>query len=147
MPTLVRWLSRIAPAASLAVLGCSSVDPKVGPQQDNCGTETSPGAGASGSPYGASMMTAARTAATCEADAGNSCDSCESQWCCDARQACYHDPVCFCADRALDRCLDDAAGDPAGVSACWQAFAAHGAVEGARATCLRASCADACGLP
>jgi hypothetical protein len=140
-----RWLPI---AIALAVGACSSVDPKAGAQQDTCGTPTSAGSGTSSGPYGSMPMAMAMaSAATCSSDAGDACDDCEDQWCCSAMQACYRDPVCFCSDGALDRCLEDAASDAAKVSACWQAFSAHGAAEATLATCLRTSCASACGVP
>src|SRR6185437_12506070 len=112
----LRWIL----AAPLVAVACSSVNPHVGARQDTCSGEATSGPATSSGTYGGSAVAVAAASATCEADAGDACDDCESQWCCDALQACYHDPVCFCADGALDECLDGAAGDAATVSSCWQ---------------------------
>jgi hypothetical protein len=127
----------------LLVAGCSLVDPNVGPNQAACGAQTgsTTGYGPAGTDAGGS----------CAADAGTACDDCESRWCCQTRSACYADPVCDCADKAMDTCLDMGAGDSgpddAAVGRCWVAFSASGAVAKSRFTCLRAWCQGVCGVP
>jgi hypothetical protein len=92
------------------------------------------------------------SAPTCATDTGSPCDDCENTHCCATRSACYGDPVCACADVALDECLDAAessamAGAPAQTSGCWNVFSARGTVEQARVACQRAWCQTECGLP
>ena len=129
--------------ALLLVAGCSLVDPNVGTNQAACGAQTGPT-----SAYGPSAIDAG---GTCAADAGSDCDDCESRWCCQTRLACYADPVCDCADRAMDTCLSaaegDAASSDAAVGRCSEAFSASGDVAKARLTCLRAWCQQVCDVP
>jgi hypothetical protein len=146
-------IARSAARALAAVLAsgaaaCSSIAPEVGPSQESCGvaalgatTTTTSGYG-----YGASS-TARAIPTTCVADAGSACDDCESTWCCSTRLACYEDPVCACADHALDACTDAAGTDPSGNEACWSAFDATGTVEAARVACLTSWCQAACAIP
>jgi hypothetical protein len=63
------------------------------------------------------------------------------------RLDCYRDPVCFCADHALDKCYDNAdnKGSDSAKQACWDAFSAQGTVERARVACELAWCAAECG--
>ena len=149
------WCPRLALALALA--GCSAVDPQVGPSQESCGVGAAmAGGAASGTGYGgapSSRNGASPDLSTyCSADAGSPCDVCESTYCCMTRAACYMDPVCFCADRAMDTCLGGVdAGAPAPappeVAACWNAFVARGAVEEARVTCEQAWCGAVCAMP
>jgi hypothetical protein len=66
------------------------------------------------------------------------------------RLACYSDPVCTCADQAMDLCL--AKTDEGGTvqspqaTACWNAFSAYGTVEKARVACEQTWCAVACAV-
>lgn len=149
MNVLRQRLPRFVIALAAGLAGCSSIDARVGARQDSCGegeSAASGGGGGTGTPYPGAREVAAAASGTCAADAGSACDDCESQWCCDARLACYRDPVCVCADEALDGCLSDAAADPSRVSACWDAFAKRGSVEAAFVACDRMSCAEACGV-
>jgi hypothetical protein len=147
--------------AGLAV-GCSAVDPKVGPSEQSCGESaplTGPGGpagyGASGGAgtgstaggYAGSSTGSSEAHLTCAADAGSACDNCETRWCCTSRLACYTDPVCTCADHALDGCLDDAGTSASAIAKCWSDFSAHGNVEKARVACERAWCQVPCGVP
>src|SRR5579864_8448351 len=125
--------------ALASALGCAEIEPQVGDSQESCGGNV-PGAPAPGgnSPYGStgtSMYGGASAvtspAVACVADAGSACDICESTYCCMTRLACYRDPVCFCADQALDKCIDVASskGSASAGQACVDVFAAHGTVE------------------
>jgi len=146
-------------AFALASLpGCSAIDPQVGPSQESCGAKVAGagnGSGNAGYPPTPSSGSQASPAAapwqTCSADAGSPCDDCESKWCCMTRLACYADPVCACADQALDACLDSTEQDggvpSAGATACWTAFSARGTVEEARVACVRAWCSNPCSGP
>jgi hypothetical protein len=124
--------------ALLLVAGCSLVDPNVGTNQAACGAQTGPT-----SAYGPSAIDAG---GTCAADAGSDCDDCESRWCCQTRLACYADPVCDCADKAMDTCMGTAT-DDAAVGRCWSAFSASGDPAKSRFACLRAWCQGVCGVP
>jgi hypothetical protein len=149
------WCQCALVLASLA--GCAQIDPQVGPSQESCGTGVAAAGatagnsgygGAGTSAYGASAATSQEQA--CTPDAGSPCDVCESTYCCMTRLACYRDPVCLCADQALDKCFETAG--KAGASAqqgaaCRDAFSAHGAVEQARMACQQAWCAAACAVP
>jgi hypothetical protein len=131
--------------------GCTALDPRVGAPQDTCGSEAEPGAMAAKPAYGAT--TSAASMATCTpVDGGSPCDLCESTYCCVTREACYKDPVCLCADQALDTCLgglEDGMTAPtsAQLDACQDAFSARGTVEQARMACQQAWCAAACAAP
>jgi hypothetical protein len=95
---------------------------------------------------GASAATS--PAKACIADAGSPCDICESTYCCMTRLDCYRDPVCFCADQALDDCFGTVSeGSASAGQACRDAFSAHGTVERSRLACQQAWCATECGLP
>lgn len=138
--------------ASLA--GCTAIDPRVGALQDTCGSETEPGAMPAKPGYGATTSAAsmAPTATCTPVDGGSPCDLCESTYCCMTREACYKDPVCLCADQALDSCLgglEDGMTPPtsAQLEACRDAFSARGTVEQARMACQQAWCAAACAGP
>lgn len=140
-PLLAAWLC--------AAGGCSLLDPKVGPAQAACDDQQG---GSNGSGYGPSTPDAS---GTCGSDAGSDCDDCESQHCCQTRLSCYGDPVCNCADQALDMCLQMASNDDAGtttdgsdpVARCWDAFSATGRIAQARLACERAWCQVACAIP
>jgi hypothetical protein len=129
--------------ALLLVAGCSLVDPNVGPNLAACGAQAGPATA-----YGPAHTDAG---GACAADAGSACDDCESRWCCQTRLACYADPVCDCADQAMDTCTEMAAADSgsgdAGVGRCWNAFSASGDVAKSRFACLRAWCQGVCGVP
>jgi hypothetical protein len=145
-----RRILRLNASAALmaAVSGCSLFDPQVGADQAACGEEAG---GASGGGYGSNPN--ADAGGICGADAGSPCDDCESAHCCATRLACYGDPVCHCADQALDSCLDLVSGDDAAPAAsdsatrCWNLFSASGHVAQARVSCERAWCQDLCGIP
>jgi hypothetical protein len=150
----------IAPALLTAsAAGCDVLDPKVGLLQESCGVDAvAPGAasgeyGGAGtttsSAYGASSGTSTSSTVTvCAPDAGGTCDECESQFCCTTRTACYEDPVCICADQALERCLKATApGDDSGIDACWDAFEENGTVEAERVACEKTWCQGPCGVP
>ncbi len=137
--------------------GCTALDPEVGPSQEACGADAA-SAGASGTTGYGSTPTSGYTASdpaaqsqTCALDAGSPCDDCESRYCCMTRSACYADPVCVCADQALDGCLastsEGGAVPPPQATACWNAFSAYGTVELARIACEQAWCAVACAIP
>jgi hypothetical protein len=139
--------------------GCNVFDPKVGLSQESCGEDAiAPGAASEGygggaaaktsGAYGASSGAASSsTVGICAPDAGSACDQCESRFCCPTRVACYGDPVCICADRALDRCLKaKAPGEDAGIDACWDTFEENGTVEAERAACERTWCPGPCGV-
>lgn len=144
-------------AASLTALlawGCSFADARVGARQDAC--DLADDGSVQSTPHTGSYyrVGAATTAATpvCEGNTGSACDDCESAHCCARRSACYGDPVCACADQALDRCVDDARAAPAEEIAaraarCWDTFSATGTVEQARVACRRAWCQMECALP
>jgi hypothetical protein len=84
----------------------------------------------------------------CLPDAGSDCDNCESTWCCATRLACYHDPVCACADHWLDECLSaNPDASESDIAECWDAFSSRGAVEKARVACQRAWCQVPCAVP
>jgi hypothetical protein len=129
----------IALLALLTLPSCSLLDPNVGSNQAACGAQ----GGSSTSGYGPATFDAA---GTCGADAGSACDDCESRWCCQTRLACYADPVCDCADKAMDTCVSTTPGDAA-VGRCWEAFSATGDVAKSRLNCLRAWCQSVCGVP
>jgi len=151
--------SHIAPSLELAlvllsVAGCAAIDPEVGPSQESCGVDAAAasaagptGYGSTGSSgYGASAQPA--PSQICALDAGSPCDDCESTYCCMTRVACYSDPVCVCADHAMDLCL--AASDKGGsvpspqAADCWSAFSAYGTVEQVRVACEQTWCAASC---
>lgn len=143
--------------ALASTVGCADIEPQVGPSQESCGNSlpatTAPGGN---SPYGSTGMSmyggasaATSPAVACVADAGSACDLCESTYCCTTRLACYRDPVCFCADHALDECFDVASnkGSASAGQACLDAFAAQGTVERARLACQQSWCATECAPP
>ncbi len=142
------WLTALL--AAVLTAGCSFADAKVGAPQDACDlgdaghVQGTPGAS------GYSRVSEASTsAAPVCVSTGNACDDCEGAHCCARRSACYGDPVCACADLALDRCLDDAEVAPvaevaARSSECWGTFSATGTVEQARVACQRAWCQTEC---
>jgi hypothetical protein len=144
-------------AASLVAFlaaSCSFADAKVGARQDACDIaaagqmQTTPH---TGSYYRVGTASTA-AAPVCEGNTGDACNDCESAHCCARRSACYADPVCACADLALDRCLDDANAAPAvelaaRTSQCWNTFSATGTVEQSRVACRRAWCQMECELP
>jgi hypothetical protein len=144
MAPRARLLRAVSPLALLALAACSVLDPNVGANQAACGAQTA-------SPVGGYGSTGTDAAAMCAADAGSACDDCESRWCCPTRVACYADPVCNCADQAMDMCVDmppaDAGTGDAAVAYCWQAFAASGDIAKSRLACVRAWCQDVCGAP
>jgi hypothetical protein len=131
--------------------GCSFVDPQAGAAQAACGisgggaSQTGPGAAYYGTP---TTQTTKSGAPTCATVPMSPCDDCESTHCCATRSACYGDPVCACADAALDECLDQAAtGASTDVTRCWDLFAAKGTVEQARVACQRSWCQTECKIP
>jgi hypothetical protein len=141
-----RPLRSFAAAALIAAAsGCSLFDPQVGANQAACGQE----AGVASAGYGPSNK--ADAGGTCGADAGSACDDCESTHCCATRLSCYGDPVCDCADQALDSCLEMAGDDDAAasdsVARCWNQFSASGHIAQARLSCERAWCQDVCAIP
>jgi hypothetical protein len=143
-----RALASCVVALVAGTSGCSSIDPQVGPSQESCGVEplgTTTAAG--GSAYATSTSTTTSTTTPCSADAGSACDDCESRWCCSTRLACYEDPVCACADHALDACTGRADASLAATGACWSAFAGQGTVEAARVACLVSWCQSVCAIP
>jgi hypothetical protein len=146
----------ITSAWLISLSGCPLVDPQVGPAQASC----APAGESSGSySYGGATSSGSSADESCPMDAGNACDDCESLHCCATRSACYGDPVCDCADQALDACLNaagddaaahasDAAADASGaVTRCWDAFSATGQVAQARVSCQRMWCQQACAVP
>lgn len=143
----------LACSLCLTGTGCAAFAPQVGVEQDSCPAGDDPVAAPSpGSGYGASTAGTASVSATAEAlvcspDAGAACDACEGQFCCATRLACYEDPVCHCADDALDSCTDAAGTDPTRTAACYAAFTGAGIVEQARMECLRTWCQVVCALP
>jgi hypothetical protein len=137
------------------IAACSAINPEVGPSQESCGIGAVGSAGPSGNggygsnPYGGSSSKAA-SSQSCSIDAGSPCDDCESKYCCTTRAACYADPVCICADNAMDGCLSstDQMGTvpSAPATGCWNAFASRGTVEAARVACERAWCTGPCAI-
>ncbi len=149
-----RWPMRVLVLAGM--VGCAAIDPQVGPSQESCGVDpigaaSTAGSGGYGSAPSAGSGGSSAVVATryCSPDAGGPCDLCESTYCCTTRMACYMDPVCVCADHAMDECLGNggSAPSPGQVAACEDAFSARGSVEQARITCLQAWCAAACAGP
>jgi hypothetical protein len=145
------WCTCLLGLASVAA--CSAIEPEVGPSQESCGVSpigpasTAVSGGYGSSPSGGNSASSALPPSRyCAPDAGGPCDVCESTYCCATRMACYMDPVCVCADNAMDEC-QDAAKSADQVSACEDAFSARGTVEQARMTCLNAWCATVCGAP
>ena len=138
-------------ATLLVVFGCSFVDPQAGAPQTACGISFGgSSASGSGTGYYGSGSASARGEPTCAASAGSPCNECENAHCCATRSACYGDPVCACADLALDECLDAAetsADEAAQRSVCWSTFALKGTVEQERVNCQRAWCQTACAVP
>jgi hypothetical protein len=144
--------------ALLSVSGCTAIDPEVGPSQESCGIDAAsasagaaPAAGYGSTPssgYGTSRPLAPTQ--SCTPDAGSPCDDCESTYCCVTRLACYSDPVCTCADQAMDGCLavtiEGGATPSPQAAACWSAFSAYGTVERVRVACERTWCAAACAV-
>jgi len=138
--------------AALLSTACSWTDARVGAPQEACAIESAasgPAMSGSSSYY---SVGARQTAfpPTCAGNTGSSCDDCESAHCCATRSACYGDPVCACADLALDHCLDDAAVSTAvaeRTGQCWKTFSAAGDVEQARIACQRSWCQMECGVP
>jgi hypothetical protein len=138
-------------ALSLLLAGCSRFDPHVGALQATCGsskgneqqTPRDPG-------YPGGSRAPAPAVPTCQADGGSACNDCENLHCCATLSACYGDPVCGCADSALDQCLDAAeqAADAAEqIGRCWSNFARHGSVEQDRVACQDAWCKAECEVP
>ena len=136
-------------------VGCSFVDPQAGALQAACGisfggaSQNGPGAGYYGTSSG---QTLGDPTCAASADSADSCDACETTHCCATRSACYGDPVCACADLALDECLDDsetssAADKPGEVARCWNVFSAKGTVEQAFISCQRSWCQTQCAVP
>lgn len=146
---------RIASALALGAAACSSFYPQVGPSQESCGVEPLHVGSTGGSEYGASAGDGYDTSGAadgppsdmCSIDAGSACDDCESKWCCPTRLACYEDPVCVCADMAMDVCLASANASPKVTASCWASFTATGNVEAARVACERAWCTGPCAIP
>ena len=147
---LASWWLTASLAAFLAA-GCSFADAKVGAPQEACNlgdaghVQGTPGAGS----YSRVSEVSTSAAPVCMGNTGSACDDCEGVHCCARRSACYGDPVCACADLALDRCLDDAKVAPAAevaarTSECWGTFSATGTVEQARVACQRAWCQTEC---
>jgi|SRR5580658_739803 hypothetical protein len=140
--------------ALLCVEGCAAIDPEVGPSQESCGIDATAASPASNAGYGSTPSSGygpplqPSPSQRCTPDAGNPCDDCESRYCCMTRMACYTDPVCTCADQAMDTCLaatDEGGAVPSSQAArCWSAFSAFGTVEQARVACERTWCAVAC---
>ncbi len=153
MPRPVREKIRLL-VGLLALLagGCSFADAQVGARQDTCDlngghAQTPPRA----SGYYRSDPVDPSAPPVCEGNTGRACDDCESAHCCARLSACYGDPVCACADLALDQCLDQAKAAPvaevaARASECWNTFSAAGIVEEARVACRRAWCEPECAL-
>jgi hypothetical protein len=131
---------------AVAASACSSFDPQVGASQESCGVEAL-GATTATTSAGYGTTTSRTTPPACQPDAGSACDDCESEWCCSTRLPCYDDPVCACADHALDTCTAAAGSNASAVGACWSRFANVGTVEGARVACLVAWCQQACTIP
>jgi hypothetical protein len=130
--------------------GCTALDPRVGAPQDTCGSEAEPGTTATKPGYGATTSVSMAPTATCTpVDGGSPCDLCESTYCCMTREACYRDPVCLCADQALDSCLGglEEGMTSAQLDACRNAFSVRGTVEQERLACQQAWCAAACAAP
>jgi hypothetical protein len=152
-----RRILRPSVLALAGLAGCADLDPKVGPSQESCAVAVDePGATPGKAGYGSttSNMSGAPTgtAEQCAGDAGSPCDLCESTYCCQTRLACYRDPVCLCADQALDLCLDGLGSDknapsPAEIATCRDAFSAHGSVEQARMACEQSWCGSECAPP
>ncbi|MGO9834852.1 MAG: hypothetical protein ACLP1X_11590 [Polyangiaceae bacterium] len=140
---MARWLALLA----FSTVGCAAIDPEVGPSQESCGIDAASPSAATNNGYGPSPEPPASTQ-TCGPDAGSPCDDCESKYCCATRLACYSDPVCTCADNAMDICL--AATNEGGAvlspqaASCWSAFSAFGTVERTRVACERTWCTAAC---
>jgi hypothetical protein len=147
--------------ALLLPLGCSSFNPRVGPAEQRCAEVNGPASdnplyswGGDGGTYAYSPPAAATPvdgsagggAASCPTPAGSWCDDCESMNCCETRLACYGDPTCAAADKALDACLNGA--PPDGGAACLDAFVRDGqALAQARLECQRSCCSTACAAP
>jgi hypothetical protein len=147
-PIAVGLRAGLAGAVAAAASACSSFDPQVGPSQESCGVEALGATTATTSAgYGYGTTTSRMTPTTCQADAGSACDDCESEWCCSTRLPCYEDPVCACADHALDACTAAAGSNASAVGACWSTFANVGTVEAARVACEVAWCKQACAIP
>jgi hypothetical protein len=153
-PHVVRlpWLALVL----LFAVGCAAIDPEVGPSQEACGIDAASSVAPGNTGYGSTPSTGygssvpAARSQSCTPDAGSACDDCESRYCCMTRLACYSDPVCTCADQAMDLCL--AKTDEGGTvqspqaTACWNAFSAYGTVEKARVACEQTWCAVACAV-
>jgi hypothetical protein len=149
------WCTALLVLASLAA--CTAFEPRVGASQDTCNTGSDGQGAMSGSTEYATMPAAGTSMAgspqTCPVvDGGSSCDTCESTYCCMTRLACFHDPVCVCADKAMDSCIESlqASRNPPTahqIDECRDAFAARGTVEADRITCQEAMCASACAVP
>lgn len=144
-------------AASLAAFlaaGCSFADARVGAPQDACGIEDEGQVETTLRPgnYYRAGAASGSAAPICEGNTGSACNDCEGAHCCARRSACYGDPVCACADLALDGCLDDAKAAPAAeiaarTSQCWSTFSAAGTVEQLRVACQHAWCQMECQVP
>jgi hypothetical protein len=130
----------------LTASACSSFDPQVGASQESCGVAALSATTPTTTEYGGTTSGTA-TPTICVADAGSACDDCESEYCCSTRLPCYEDPVCACADHALDTCVAAAGTDPSVVGSCWTAFTNAGTVEAARVACEIAWCQAACEIP
>jgi hypothetical protein len=149
----LRSFERLASVLLLLGAGCSFVDPQAGAPQATCGISF--GGGSQGGPsagYYHSSSAQMLGGPTCATSSESACDDCESAHCCAARSACYGDPVCACADLALDECLDAAktsavADEPALVGRCWNTFSAKGTAEQARISCQRSWCQTQCEVP
>ena len=144
---IVPWLGTGAAALAVAASACSSLNPNVGPSQESCGVAALGATTTTTTGSGYVSTTARATPTTCAADAGSACDDCESLHCCATRLPCYEDPVCACADQALDACLAAAGSDSDGAAACWNAFTSKGSVEAARVACEIAWCQAVCEIP
>jgi hypothetical protein len=150
-----RCLWGLALASAALASACAQIEPQVGDSQESCGesapittaTGGNPGSGSTGTSVYGGASPATSPAVACVADAGSACDICESTYCCMTRLACYRDPVCFCADRALDGCMGGNGASAEQVTACLNVFSAHGTVERARLACQQAWCATECAAP
>jgi hypothetical protein len=148
----MRVVLALSSLALVAGLACSAFNPQVGPTQDACNAE-GPGSAAPpamagyGSSAGGGRAPPLQPSSICTPDGGDACEGCESQFCCPTREACYEDPVCHCADQALDLCSESAGDDPKRLAACYAAFTGEGAVEKARVACVQTWCRAVCGLP
>jgi hypothetical protein len=162
----VRTAIALALPVVVALSSCTSFEPEAGPQRA-CMMAGSGGYGGGSNSYSYTTPYPLYGGKDprCQPDGGwdkGDCDACENQFCCQFRFNCYADGPCWCADKALDVCLnaippgDDGGGDGSDASSptvspavqqCWLNFESTDVAALVRVNCQRAYCQTQCGVP